>query len=154
MADGLTGDFRKLALLKANLAKLARVPSQASAEASKDINQLIDREYAEGKDPYGKPWAPLRSATLATGRTPPPLTATGKMRKGTLARPLPSIGIGLQLPSPGIFHQRGTRRMRARPILPYGGMPRAWSAAIRTATARALARQLQTQIPTLSQAAE
>jgi hypothetical protein len=154
VADGLSGDFRKLALLKANLANLARVPSQAAREASTEINQLIQQEFDDGRDPYGKAWAPLRPATLATGRTPPPLTKSGKMRSGTLAKPLQGIGIGLSLPFPGYFHQRGTRRMRARPVLPYGGMPRAWSNAIRNATARALARQLQVQAPPLSQAAE
>jgi hypothetical protein len=149
-----TGDFRKLQLLKANLANLARVPSQAAREASDGINKSIQQEYDAGKDPYGKAWAPLRPATLAKGRTPPPLTASGKMRGKTLAKPLQSIGIGLELPFPGVFHQKGTRKMRARPVLPYGGMPRAWTAAIKVATARALAKQLGIQPPTLSQAAE
>ncbi len=149
-----TGDFRKLQLLKANLANLSRVPSQVAREASTSINGLIQQEFDRGQDPYGKAWAPLRSATLAKGRTPPPLTATGKMRGKTLAKPLQSIGIGLEFPFPGVFHQKGTRKMRARPVLPYGGMPRAWTAAIKIATAKALAKQLGAHTPNLAQAAE
>lgn len=136
---GLTGDFNQLGLLIANLRKLSDVPDAAAPDAAKAITVELKAEYSAGKDPYGKSWAPLRPSTLAKGRTPPPLTDKGKLSGGTEAKAVRGQGIVVTVGEPyGYYHQKGTSRMVARPILPYGGMPKAWGAAIRAAITAAI----------------
>jgi hypothetical protein len=106
------------------------VPAQASTEAAAGINRLLQQEYSQGSDPYGKPWAPLKASTLSKGRSPPPLTASGQMRGGTKATPMSGGGIQIEAPSPANFHQSGTKNMAKRPILPEKGLPVAWKAEI------------------------
>ena len=119
-----------LAGLRRALGQLAKVPAQASKDAAAGIDKLLQREYLNGADPYGKPWTPLKPSTIAKGRRNPPLTASGAMRSGTRARPLPGGGISIEAPSPANFHQSGTKNMAKRPILPEKGLPVAWKAEI------------------------
>lgn len=131
-----------LAGLRRALGQLAKVPAQASTEAAAGINRLLQREYSDGADPYGKPWAPLKPSTLAKGRSAPPLTATGRMRAGTKARPLPGGGISIEAPSPANFHQSGTKVMAKRAILPEKGLPVAWKAEIDKAVTASIKRTM------------
>lgn len=140
----MSGSFAQLADL---LGELSTVPSRAAAEAAGELNDLLREQYATGTDPYGRPWAPLRPATLAKGRQPPPLFDTGDMAEGTGARPAQGAGIELNVPFPGGAHQRGSRnvpwntRNPARPILPdEDELPEAWQAAIEKAADNATAR--------------
>lgn len=135
----LTGDFKGLEQLERNLRKLAEVPSQASKEAADGITIELQKEYTTGSDPYGKPWAPLKPSTLRRGRRPPPLTATGKMRDGTKAKPMAGGGVQLEVGRPqGVFHQYGTRIMAARRILPQKALPKAWGQILREAASNAI----------------
>lgn len=129
----LIGDISRLAGLQRNLAELAHVPAATSREVSDRLNPMLQQEYATGTDPYGRPWAPLRASTLKKGRRPPPLTASGAMRRGTKAFPLPGAGVGFSLPFPGNIHQGGSvRNLAARPVLPRGGrLPASWGLVIR-----------------------
>ena len=132
-----------LAGLRKALGQLARVPAQASKEAADGINKLIQQEFDAGTDPYGRAWAPLKASTLARGRKPPPLTASGQMRAKTKASPLSGGGLSLEAPSPANFHQSGTSRMAKRAILPDKGLPRAWKAEIDKAVTNAIKRTLK-----------
>lgn len=132
-----------LAGLRRALGQLAKVPAQASTEAAKGINDLIQQEFDQGTDPYGKAWDPLKASTLAKGRTPPPLTATRKMRSGTKAKPMSGGGISLEAPSPANFHQSGTSVMAKRPILPEHGLPATWKAEIDKAVDNAVKRRMK-----------
>jgi hypothetical protein len=108
--------------------------------ASPTIQAAIESEYANGRDPYGTPWKPLKPATIAKGRHAPPLTDMGLMRARTRVTPrLGRPGIRITLPErPGAFHQTGTRHMVARQVLPFRGMPRIWADALRRASVQAM----------------
>ncbi len=134
----LTGDFSGMQRLEEQLARLAQVPSRAAAEAATEITKELKKEFADGKDPYGKPWAPLKPSTIKSGRKPPPLTAGGTLRDGTEAKPMAGAGIQVTVGAPyGVFHQTGTSKMAARKILPEKSFPKAWTTAIVNAVKRA-----------------
>jgi hypothetical protein len=119
------------------LRELARVPSQISGEVSKRIQADIMRRFARGEDPYGRRWAPLKPATLAKGRHPPPLTDTGRGKGGI--RVTPARGAGVQITSsvPYMrYHMRRTPHRAARPFLPEGVLPKAWAEIWRDALVR------------------
>lgn len=139
----LTGDFRGFDQLEKHLASLAQVPAQASREVAKELTTLLQQEFKQGTDPYGKRWAPLKPSTLKSGRHPPPLTATGALRDGTKATPMVGAGVQIEVGEPyGVFHQYGTYKMAARPILPSGVMPKAWTAIVKAAVGKLIKKAL------------
>lgn len=110
---------------------------EIALEASIEIFETVDSLFVLGADPYGETWAPLAPATLAKGRTPPPLTDTGAMRE-SLRVSVTETAIVASIASPAGYHQDGTRYMPARPVLPdYArGLPDAWRASITDAGQR------------------
>jgi len=142
MAKGFTGDIGALGNLAENLRRLTEVPSRAARAACEDIKAAIEKQFDEGKDPYGRPWKPLARSTIARGRTPPPLTDTGDMRDSIEVKPMAGAGISITI---GVdyasYHQTGTSRMPARKILPEGNdMPPEWEEAIGRAMLEAFER--------------
>jgi phage gpG-like protein len=139
-----TGDLSGIQALQARLRELQQVPSQAASEASEEIQELIEAEFDSGHDPYGNPWVPLRPATLARGRRPPPLTDTGAMRDSVNVQPMAGAGIGITIGTEyAPYHQYGTSRMEARPMLPDGDeMPESWVEAVSTACDNAADRRM------------
>lgn len=141
--------IREIGRLQDTLRRLGEVPRRAAAIASPKLTRLLQRQYRTGVDPYGRPWAPLRPATLQR-HGPPPLTDTRAMRAGTRAMvPRPHYaGIRLVVGAPyGYFHQVGFRvhgrRVPARRILPQYGLPATWLRVLQDAArqaARAAAR--------------
>lgn len=121
--------------LESLLVGLARVPFQVAIKSSPKINGLLLEQFKTGRNPYGQPWAPLKPATLATGRTPPPLTGfSRKLRNGTIATARPG-GLAIRMgASYWYFHAVGYRvgktRVPIREILPSKGWPRRWLAAL------------------------
>lgn len=141
----MANDFSKLDKLAATLRDLSHLPSQISKEVSEEITKELKKEYARGTDPYGKVWAPLKPSTLKRGRRPPPLTDTGKMRDGTKAVPLPGAGVAVVVGAEyGKYHQTGTERMAARPILPDRGMPRTWREIVKRVAGNAIVKKFRT----------
>lgn len=126
------GDVRNLDQLARNIGRLAAIPSRMAPAVSRELAALIQQEFNAGVDPYGRPWAKLKPSTLARGRRPPPLTNTGKMRGGITVKPMQGAGVEISFASdvPGIFHQYGTKKMAARPMLPRGAFPATWARAI------------------------
>ena len=128
------GDLMKL------VDRMSAVPARTAALAAPKLDRLVAAQFRQGVDPYGRAWAPLRPATLALGRHPPPLTDTGAMRDGIGVRVNPGRRAGLRLVvgAPyARFHQTGTRYMAARRIAPQFGMPQAWRAVLRAASKQA-----------------
>jgi len=130
--------------LRRTIELLARVPGRTAALAAPKLTGLLQQQFADGADPYGRPWRPLKASTLATGRTPPPLTGfTGRLKSGTeAAARADHAGIRIRVGAPyGAFHQVGFRvgktRVPPRRILPAFGLPRSWSIAIRSAAIQA-----------------
>jgi phage gpG-like protein len=129
--------------VRKTIEELARLPHKLAVVASPDITRELQSQFTGGKDPYGRPWAPLKPSTLRK-HGPPPLTDSGRLKSGTFARPgrggiLVEIGA-----SYGAFHQLGFRvhgtKVPARKILPARGMPAAWRA-ILDRRAREIARE-------------
>lgn len=121
--------LRKMGDMIRIIEALSDIPARTAALAAPELNKLVQAQFDAGTDPYGRPWAPLRPATLARGRFPPPLTDTWRLRNGTGVRVRPGrrAGLVMRVGAPyGTFHQTGTRYMRARRILPQQGLPRAW----------------------------
>ena len=127
------GAIAKIGLLRASLEKLARVPRRTAVIAAPLIDKEIKAEFDAGRDPYGKPWADLRPATLARGRRPPPLTDSRDLRDNTKAIVLSGGRAGIHVvigAAYGYFAQVGFRvgktRVPPRRILPAFGLPKAW----------------------------
>lgn len=123
--------------------EMGRLPGRLSQAAAPALTDELQRQFAEGRDPYGYPWAPLKPSTLRK-HGPPPLTDTRRLRDGTKAVAM-RAGIKLIAGAPyGAFHQLGFRvgrtRVPARRILPNLGMPRAWRE-ILDRTAKRLAQE-------------
>lgn len=141
---GFSGNARDLINLGSRLRELASVPSQAVKAASEDIADLIEKEFDAGNDAYGQPWAPLKKSTLKKGRHPPPLTDTRQLRESVEVKPMKGAGIQITLDEvPGVFHQKGTKNMVKRPILPDGPrMPEPWTQAIASAADEAVSKRM------------
>jgi hypothetical protein len=129
--------------------RLAYVPNDVAKLAAPRLTMLLRKQFASGVDPYNKPWKPLRPATLAKGRTPPPLTETGSLRDHTgAARARAGIRLFVNRPY-GLPHQTGFRNARtgrrvvARPILPSRGLPAAWTQVLQRAAKEAFASRLR-----------
>lgn len=124
-------------------------PELVAERAAPKIADILEAQFELGLDPYGVPWAPLARSTLKK-HGPPPLTDSHEMRDHTDA-----VSAGNQIiatsPDPSQFHQHGTARIPARPILPteQGGLPYAWEIAILQAEA-----ELEEEIQALVDAAE
>jgi len=129
----LARTLSQIGRLEQSVAKLAEIPRKIAEDVAPEINRLIQKQFSEGKDPYGRAWAPLKASTLKTGRKPPPLTDTRKMRDGTKVYVIRANYAGLRIvvgEPYGYFHQVGTKNMKARPILPQYGIPAAWKRAL------------------------
>lgn len=132
MDPRLAVSLRQIGRLEELLGKLAKIPSPVAKDVAPQISALVQKQFKEGTDPYGRPWRKLMRSTLNRGRTPPPLTDTGKLRDGTKAYAIGNaVHVVVGMPY-GYFHQVGTRRMVARRILPQAGMPKAWNEALKT----------------------
>lgn len=117
------------------LRSIAKVPSQSSKVVSAAISRRIKADFRKGVDPYGKAWKPLAKSTLAKGRKPPPLTDTGKGKRGITVHPTQGAGIKVVSSvsymdyhlgkAPGI---RSRWNLPIRPFLPDSarGVPPAW----------------------------
>lgn len=134
-----------LARIRRVVDELGQLPRKLAIASAPEITKLLRAQFDEGKDPYGRPWRPLAKSTIARGRRPPPLTKTGKLRDGTVARPMAGgrIGLTLRVGAPyGVFHQQGRGRPPRREILPTRGMPAAWRRVL-TEQSRLLAERAQ-----------
>lgn len=122
------GNFRSLSGLSRVLAKLGSGDFKRDllSEMATVAVAMAQEEFMTSRDPYGSAWAPLkrpRRGGLGAG----PLLATGKT-KGRIRSRLFADGFFLVSPTPqSVYHQGGTRRMVARPILPDArGIPSDW----------------------------
>jgi hypothetical protein len=132
--------------LERTLERLVYVPRKVAIIAAPKLTALVHRQFADGTDPYGRPWRGLRPSTLATGRRNPPLTGfTRRLKDGTKARPRAGGRAGIEFrigARYGKFHQTGFRVGRTyvspRRILPQFGLPQAWSRVLNEATRQAI----------------
>ena len=119
------------------LRALADVPSRVASEGAAAITVRLQQQFAKGADPYDNAWK-----ALATGEASH-LTKSGAMSGATKATPMAGAGIALESPSPANFHQGGTSRMPARPVLPSGPLPASWRADLQALYSRLLSEGLK-----------
>lgn len=112
-----------------------RLLGEAAAEGG---TEALAAEFENEADPSGNPWA---KRVPPTGSWPI-LTKTGKMRGSRTAKAFPSAA-EFTVNTPAEYHQGGTRRMVARPILPAGSLPEPWRVAIEKAVHERLRERLR-----------
>lgn len=119
----VSGDFGKLRELAAKLERLAgpgAVRDLASVLAE-EARELADEGFAGSHDPAGTPWAPLKV------RAGQPLRDTGRLQR-SFTKSVSSGGFTIRYSAAyGGYHQSGTSRMVARPMLPGDSMPARWA---------------------------
>lgn len=121
--------------------QLLNVPAQIASTAAPMLTKVLRTQIDAGTDPYGKRQAPLAPSTLAKGRRPPPLVATGASRDETRFKARPGAGVALYLGGWLPLHQSATKYRPARPVAPRGPLPPAWRKAIEEAAEKVLKRQ-------------
>ena len=126
------------------LERLAYVPRRAAVIAAPLLTRELRKQFRQGVDPYGRPWAPLAASTLAKGRRPPPLTDTGAAAGATKAMVRSGNRAGIHIVFGRgylYFAQSGFRVGRTivkpRRILPQQGMPAAWREILKRAAKQA-----------------
>jgi hypothetical protein len=81
-------------------------------KAAPGIKDAVEEQFVGGIDSYGKKWKPKVSGA------PSRLVKTGELSESVIVTPLPN-GIAVTVEDfKATFHQGGTTRMVARPILP------------------------------------
>ena len=116
--------------------KRGDIRAAAARGAVAALENLIDERFEARADPSGSPWAPRKPPTGSW----PILERTGKMRRGFKV-----IATAAQMKvlndRPYLqYHQTGTSRMVARPVLPNGDMPPEWERRIDSAMSNAIDR--------------
>ena len=122
----LTGDFSRLRLMRDRLEMLAKggfAKQAATAFANETQQQLVDG-FAQKRDPYGRRWAPRKSApdwaVRAFGLTNHPLMDKSGKLFDTAKSKAVGLKIRVTLQPYARFHQSGTSKMVARKIVPDG----------------------------------
>ncbi|AKF08886.1 phage virion morphogenesis protein [Sandaracinus amylolyticus] len=108
-------------------AERARDLSPILRVIAEDTKTLVDDSFDQSRSPSGAPFAPLAPATKARRRkgSSKPLVDTGRLRNSVSASAagnLLSVGTNVVY---GATHQYGSKRVPARPFLPFAGDPAA-----------------------------
>lgn len=129
MAEGLTGDFAKLAALIEGLGELGDTARAEAAPVLRlELLSLVADQFRRGVDPFGVPWAPLKE------REGQPLRNTGTLMNSFACTDRFPLTLGTNVPYAS-YHQDGTTRMVSRPMLPPDGvLPPTWATALTDAT--------------------
>lgn len=106
--------------LAKNLRALGKLPSQVAKKGARELEELIDSQFEQGVDPYGRRWARLKNGQRSF------LQKSGELRRSLAVIPRSSAGIRIRISDLAAYHQSGTKWMSARPILPKGAIPDTW----------------------------
>lgn len=133
-----TAAERALQRVAQALGDLDSIPAQASAEAAREIERLIQDQFRSGTDPSGRPWKDLASG----GRSF--LFRSGDLFGSIHVKPRPGAGVRVTVDAKyASYHQTGTKRMPARKILPEDELPESWELAIERAVENSMRRKFQ-----------
>lgn len=151
---GLTGNFQALRDGISRIRRIGDAGPELWVRSAPVLRANIERQFARGTNPYGTKWKALAPKTLEKGRTPPPLTDTGGLRRSIRAEPrgwtlsivaadlvagLHQWGWRKRLPKPRPVRRKGqivaTKVFGTygpkRQILPDGRIPNEWRQQIR-----------------------
>ena len=138
--------LRGLSAIKDRLKRLERRlddPRTALAVVGADLMERVEEGFEREHDPYGLPWKPLAPATLERrrkgGEGAKILQDTGVMRRSLNYRVVGRNAVAVGFADrKAAWHQEGTDRIPARPMLPWrrgpGGLqlPPSWLHGIMT----------------------
>lgn len=126
----LTGDFQTLDRWERALGALAsdKLRFRVADDMADATLGFVAEEFREERDPYGKPWRPKKRPDgrgILRGKTGRLI----KFRKGSVSQRGYRVDAGANYFS---YHQRGTKRMVARRMLPTGTrLPARWASEFR-----------------------
>ena len=130
MSVRITGDLAKIDAWRKRFgeAAVAKVKRTILENVAEEALELIAEGFSKEQAPNGAPWAPLKQ------RRGKILQDTGRMRasfhRKTIGGDRVTIGPAVKYAA---FHQSGTVRMVARPMVPDGGLPAKWQARLNEA---------------------
>ena len=146
----IRGDFPALRDGISRIRRIGEAGPELWRRIAPTIKSNIAAQFATGVNPYDTPWKPLRPATLAKGRTPPPLTETGALKNSIRVTAAGYTLSVIAADRVAGLHQNGWRRTRnkyrrgkvvgqttigpgatKRQILPDGRIPNKWRQQIR-----------------------
>jgi hypothetical protein len=120
----LTGEFQKLDRWAKQIGELAspKLRFQVADEMADATLGLVAQGFGEERDPYGKPWARKKrpdGRPILRGKA----DQLNRFRKGAVS----PRGFRCDMGAPyGVFHQKGTSRMKARRMVPNRRLPPRW----------------------------
>ncbi|HEU4408114.1 MAG TPA: phage virion morphogenesis protein [Polyangiaceae bacterium] len=138
----LKGPTTGLVRLSAELKRLGPKAVRAVGKAFEgELVTLVQLGFRKGRAPDGSAWAPLQA------RDGQPLRDTGRLMNSFTAKASGSVvKVGTNTPY-APYHQEGTSRMPARPMLPDGDdLPAPWQQSLDEAADEAVALVL-TKLP-------
>lgn len=118
-----------------HLKGLAKVPSKIARAVATRLDNRYRDMFANERDPYGRPWAPLKASTLRRkGGNSVVLYRTGALNAETSVTPAAGSGVKIKLGPAAIYAQEGDpgRNRPPRLLLPSYGLPATWRQDIRT----------------------
>lgn len=122
--------------------KLRRIPQDVIVEVSAEVERLVRRQFDTGTDPHGRAYAPRAPATVERHGSGGPLESYAKYLQVSPVRGTTARVVIVFNNFRARFHEKGTGNMPARPLLPGGQMPAAWTQAINDAFKRAVRKQM------------
>ena len=124
----IKGDFSGMHRILSKLSNMRNLRAAIQKNVAAEALRQVQLGFKTGTDPDGVPWAPLKH------RVGQPLRKTGRLNRSFNARPSgQGIAIGTNVVY-AQYHQRGTRRMVARRMLPPGPrLGRTWERPVRAA---------------------
>lgn len=132
----LKGSFSKLAKLREGLARVQGYGVDAVAEAgANELARTVDKQFEQGGGPDGKRWAKLASGEASH------LQDTKEMRETvTVVHAVKAISGRISgKRGQARFHQSGTAKMPARPLVPEENpLPQRWAKPLAKAASKTL----------------
>jgi len=126
---------KKLRELRSKLSETRPLLQSISKNLAEETLELVRQGFENEADPYGGAWEPLKSREGAI------LQDTGRLRNSwhTVTTSDRGFVVGPAVDY-AVFHQTGTSRMPARPMVPDDGLPDEWKRRFSEITNQILSR--------------
>lgn len=140
---GLSGDWQVFGRLKALIGRMEQIPKATARKLAPKIDARIQACFDNGRDPYGKPWAPLKPSTIVRKKGDARiLIRTGMSRALTYVANLAPEGVRITIGGALGWHMNPAKHRVARPILPIHGLPKTWAQDARDVAGAEFAREI------------
>jgi hypothetical protein len=109
--------------------------SDIQDETAKAVQGVVDSQYQAGVSPDGERWADKADGTASYLRKTGDMARDSKAIRGV-------SGVDVKIPSPGGYHQSGTKNMDVRKLVPDGELTPTWQQAIDGAAESVIAKAI------------